>query len=79
MLHFPHSFEPKRVGVTMNKDLLNITEFCELTNCGRTKVYEMIGKGEVRAVKVGSKTLIPRAEVQRWIDTLKQYPVSKNA
>lgn len=51
----------------MNKDLLNITEFCELTNCGRTKVYEMIGKGEVRAVKVGSKTLIPRAEVQRWI------------
>jgi excisionase family DNA binding protein len=44
---------------------LTINEFCAAFNCGRTKAYELIGTGEVEAIKLGKKTLIPYAELER--------------
>jgi excisionase family DNA binding protein len=37
---------------------------------GRTKLYELIGAGELPARKLGKKTLISAADLQAWADRL---------
>jgi excisionase family DNA binding protein len=44
---------------------LTVNEFCVAFNIGRTKFYQLIAAGEVEAIKLGKKTLIPRAELDR--------------
>jgi excisionase family DNA binding protein len=50
------------VGEQVN---LTINQFCAAVPCGRTKAYELIADGEIQAMKLGKKTLIPRAELVR--------------
>jgi excisionase family DNA binding protein len=44
---------------------LTINEFCAAFKIGRTKAYELIAAGEVEAIKLGNKTLIPYAELEK--------------
>lgn len=60
----------------MIKELLSISDFCEATNLGRTHVYELLKRGEVRAIKIGRRTFIRREDTQAWIAGLVEYPVS---
>lgn len=34
---------------------------------GTTRLYELLGTKEIRSIKLGTRTLIPEAELQRWI------------
>lgn len=45
-------------------------EACEVLRVGRTKLYELIGDGKLKAVALGGKTLIPRAEVEQFLAAL---------
>ena len=66
----------------MTPELLTITEFCTHANIGRTNLYHRISKGQIKAVKLGKKTLIPKTEMLRWIENLQPYPTKgedKNA
>jgi excisionase family DNA binding protein len=49
---------------------LSIRNFCELYNTGRTRCYEEIAAGRLRAVKAGHKTLIPRDAAEAWLRSL---------
>jgi excisionase family DNA binding protein len=62
----------------MQSELLTIPEFCAQVNVGRTNAYRLINEGQVKAVKLGKKTLIPRTEMLRWIENLQPY-ASENA
>jgi len=44
-----------------------IPDACRRIGIGRTALYELIKTGEIRAIKIGSRTLIPEAELQRVI------------
>jgi excisionase family DNA binding protein len=44
---------------------LTVNQFCNAVPCGRTKTYSLIAHGEIRAIKLGKKTLIPRIELER--------------
>jgi excisionase family DNA binding protein len=59
----------------MSKELLTITEFCEASNLGRTRVYELLQSGELKAVKIGRRTFIRREDMQAWLAGLSTYPV----
>jgi excisionase family DNA binding protein len=48
-----------------NQVNLSVNQFCAAVPCGRTKAYELIGSGEIRAIKLGRKTLIPKTELER--------------
>lgn len=37
----------------------SISEACHAIGIGRSKLYELIGDGHVKTIKVGSRTLIP--------------------
>jgi excisionase family DNA binding protein len=52
----------------MSDDLgaLTVREFCDRYRLGHSKVYDMIGNGELRAVKVGSRTLLLAKDIKEW-------------
>ena len=49
--------------------LLTIPEFCAWARIGRTKAYEEIGAGKLRAVKIGRRTLIKAADADIWLSS----------
>jgi excisionase family DNA binding protein len=53
--------EPLAVPMTRVPDWLGIS---------RSKAYEEIAAGRLRAVKCGSKTLVPYASGEAWLDGL---------
>lgn len=47
---------------------VRIPEACRLTGIGRSKLYQMIGDGYIKTVKVGAITLVPMRTLRRLID-----------
>ena len=47
--------------------LLTINEFKAWSRLGRTKVYELIGRNELRAIKIGRRTYIPVEAARSWL------------
>ena len=45
----------------------SIPEFLAAVPIGRTKLYEELKAGRLRAVKVGKRTLIPLCEAEAWL------------
>jgi len=45
--------------------LLKPARFARLIDASRSTVYELINRGELRAVKVGGNIRIPATEIQR--------------
>jgi excisionase family DNA binding protein len=43
---------------------------CRALGIGKTKLYEEIGAGRLRAVKFGKKTLIPTDQLRTWLASL---------
>jgi excisionase family DNA binding protein len=47
-----------------------IPEACKVSGVGRSKLYEAIASGALRARKNGAKNLILREDLQRWLESL---------
>lgn len=47
-----------------------VEEFCRSYGIGRTRLYELFKSGAIEARKCGSKTLIPRAAAEHWLNSL---------
>ena len=52
----------------------SIEEFCRRFGIGRTKVYEELGLGRLRARKVGRRTIITEDDAEDW---LRRLPLMK--
>lgn len=46
-----------------------IPEACRRIGCGRTMIYELLASGDIKAIKIGNRTLIPESELQRLVQT----------
>ena len=44
-----------------------IPDTCRRLGIGRTLVYDLIKKGKLRSIKLGTRTLIPESELKRLI------------
>ena len=49
----------------------SIDDLSEETGLGRTKIYEEIKAGKLRAVKCGGRTLVLHEDRERWLSRLK--------
>ena len=47
-----------------------IPVWCDLSGMGRSSTYEAIGRGDLRAVKLGVSTLIDVPHGLAWLDSL---------
>jgi excisionase family DNA binding protein len=59
----------KRV-LKMAVGALSIREFCQRFKIGRTRVYQEIKLGRLRAKKSGRRTLIAEADAEAWLSAL---------
>ena len=57
----------------MIPELLSIEDFCKLTRMGKTRAYQLIADGEIKAVKNGKLTRIKREAMRDWISSLPEY------
>lgn len=54
-------------------NLCSVNEACaKLGGMGRTWLYAQIKAGRIRPVKLGSRTMIPAREIERFIDQAMQ-------
>ena len=57
----------------MERELLTVPQACAVLNLGKTQIYRRMSLGELRAVKCGKKTLIPRTAINDFIGQLKPF------
>ncbi len=48
--------------------LLRIPEVMEILGLGRTKIYELIGSGELPVIRVGKAVRIPVTALEKWVE-----------
>ena len=63
--------------VQTEPDFLTVSGLCRALNIGRTSAYQLFEQGEIVPIKLGSRTLIPRAEKDRFV--ARKIAESRNA
>lgn len=58
------------IGNFPHREGLSIQEACELAGIGRTKIYEAISQGDLKARKLGKRTLILRSDLHEFLHSL---------
>lgn len=56
-----------------------VAGWCDVSGMGRSATYEALGRGDLRAVKLGSRTLIDVAHGLAWLDSLPPATVRPHA
>ena len=54
-----------------------LREAYEALGVGRTKFYQLLAAGDIKAVALGSKTLIPSAELEAYLAGLPAIPLQR--
>lgn len=62
----------KEMSMTVQLSL-TIDEVSAATGIGRTKIYEVLDSGELPAKKWGKRTLILKADLQKFLAGLESY------
>jgi excisionase family DNA binding protein len=52
---------------------LRPAEAARALGVSRSRLYELLAQGELKARKLGASTLIERVEIERYIETLPAY------
>ncbi len=59
----------------MTTKLYTPEEASKIIRLGRTKLYEELNSGRLKAFKVGKSTLISETHIQEWMEALPAYKV----
>lgn len=57
----------------MENTLLNVPEACERLRIGKTRLYQILNAGQIKAVRIGKRTLIPSMSIEEFINGLSPY------
>jgi hypothetical protein len=63
----------------MTKAAYTVSEFLTAFGLGRTKFYELVNAGQLKARKNGTRTVVLAADAQAWLDSLPQVEPRKAA
>lgn len=57
-------------GDHLQKLLLTPEEAADVIGIGRSKMYELIGRGEIRSVKIGALRRVPFKAIELFVESL---------
>lgn len=60
-------------GADASKELLFVDDVTAATGLGRSTIYRALAAGQLRGCKVGDRTVIRRADFQKWLDNLPPF------
>ncbi len=46
----------------------NVAEAARIIGIGRTTMHKLLNQGRLRPIKIGSRTIIPRSEIDRLLN-----------
>jgi excisionase family DNA binding protein len=52
------------------REALSISEVCTAVGVGRTKIYEAIANRDLKARKIGNRTLILKDDLRQFLESL---------
>lgn len=58
----------------MTKLSLSVEEVIAATGIGRSKLYQLINSGALRACKLGTRTIILKDDLDAFLKSLQPYP-----
>ena len=61
---------PSISEVAFPRTALRVREACDSLSISRSKLYEEVAAGRIKALKAGSRTLIPVASIDAWLNSL---------
>ncbi len=61
----------QRPPMISNRLLLTVEEAGQLLGVGRTTVYQLIGDGEIRTVKIGRSRRVARCDLEAFVEQLR--------
>jgi excisionase family DNA binding protein len=47
---------------------VSVARACELSSLGQTKIYELIGNGEIETITIGRKRLVIYASLEKFVE-----------
>ena len=53
----------------MESLVMSVSEMARVLSLGRTRAYELVHEGRIGSIRLGGKILIPRAEIERLIES----------
>lgn len=57
-----------RVRTEVTRQAFSVDESAHILGCGRTKIYDLIKDDRIRVVKIGTRTIIPKSEIDRLLN-----------
>jgi helix-turn-helix protein len=64
------SMETPRQGDSQTREAFGVREFCARYSICRETFYEEVRRGRIQARKLGKKTVILRADAEKWASSL---------
>ncbi len=61
-------FTAQRDKESVERQGYNVGEAARIIGVGRTTMHKMLNQGRVRPVKIGSRTIIPKSEIERLLN-----------
>jgi excisionase family DNA binding protein len=58
--------------VVMDKLLLRPEEAAAVLSIGRSRLYELLGSGELDSVRIGTSRRVPAEELVRYVERLRE-------
>ncbi len=65
--HTPHSFSNLELNSSQSRLAYGVLDAAKQLGISRSKVYDLIGSGELQDIKVGSRTLITHQALIRFL------------
>jgi excisionase family DNA binding protein len=59
--------------IPKEKALYSIPEIIEMIGIGRTRLYQELNSGKLKAVKIGKRTCVTKASLEAWLSKLEGY------
>ena len=61
------------------KRFISIKGFCDAYGVGRTRTYDLLAAGKLKAVKNGQRTMIDIESAERWAASLPRFQSAGSA
>lgn len=58
--------------VVMDRLLLRPEEAAEVLSIGRSRLYELLGRGELASVRIGTSRRVPAEDLVRYVERLRE-------
>lgn len=59
--------------IPKEKALYSIPEIIEMAGIGRTRLYQELNSGKLKAVKIGKRTCVTKPDLETWLSKLEEY------